>query len=268
MITPKPKCGYANAAFGQVHFRELGDGAPLVLLHQAPMDSRQFDSVYEPLARRGFRAIGIDMPGFGNSDVHPGAPSVENYVDCVLPVLDALGLKQVALLGHHTGALVATEAAVRWPERFSKLIINGPLPINAEERQEWLEKGHVWELGLVPRDGGGHFNEIFERREALACGTIPASMISHYVVQAFSGEAPFWHGHFAAYTYDHAASLPRVAIPALIFTKTGDVIYDLALRAHAIRPDFAFRALEGGGVDIVDQQSEAWADVVRDYLTN
>jgi pimeloyl-ACP methyl ester carboxylesterase len=258
--------GYAAAPFGQVHFRDLGGGTPLVLLHQAPMDSRQFDNVYEPLARRGLRAIGIDMPGFGGSDLQPGMPSVQRYAECVLPVLNHLGLDRVALLGHHTGALVATEAAVRWPERFSKLVINGPLPLTPEERDAWLVTGHVRELGIVPSEGGTHFTQVFGRRTELSHGTVPPERISSYVVQAFGGQAPFWHGHYAAYTYDHGASIERVSIPSLILTNTGDVIYENAQRARKLRPDFAYAELHGGGIDIVDQQPEEWADVVARWL--
>lgn len=67
---------YADGPFGQVHFQVLGEGAPLVLLHQAPITSGQFDNVYAPLAIRGFRVIGIDMPGFGMSDPTPGVPTI------------------------------------------------------------------------------------------------------------------------------------------------------------------------------------------------
>lgn len=103
---------YADGPFGQVHFQVLGEGAPLVLLQQAPMTSGQFDNVYAPLAIRGFRVIGIDMPGFGMSDPTPGVPTIGDYEQIVPAVLDALGLAQAAVLGRHTGALVATEAAV------------------------------------------------------------------------------------------------------------------------------------------------------------
>jgi hypothetical protein len=33
-----------------------------------------------------------------------------------------------------------------------------------------------------------------------------------------------------------------------------------------MRPDFAYAELAGGGVDIVDQQPEAWCDVVAKFL--
>jgi pimeloyl-ACP methyl ester carboxylesterase len=263
---PDVRRGYAEGPFGQVHFCDHGAGRPLVLLHQAPMTSRQFDAVYRPLAARGIRAIGIDMPGFGGSDWPAGVPTIADYGSCVTPVLDALGIDRAALLGHHTGALAATEAVLAAPERFDALILNGPLPLIEAEREDYWRVMHPREKALVPRPGGGHLTDVFARRETFAAGSVPPERISEYVVAAFSGASPFWHGHHAAYTYNHEDTLPLLPMTALILTNTGDPIYPHALRAQAIRPDFAFAALDGGGIDIVDQQPDAWSDAVCSYL--
>lgn len=261
-----PRRGYADGPFGQIHYQQAGDGTPIVLLHQAPMTSGQFDAVYGPLAARGLRAIGIDMAGFGLSDPTSFVPAVEDYAKGVTPVLDALGIAQAAVLGHHTGALVATEVALQFPDRVSRLIVNGPLPVSEAERDEYLATGHQWELGFVPRDGGTHLTELFEMREGFAAGSVPAARISDYVVQAFLGRGKFWYGHYAAYTYRHEDALRKVTQPTLILTNTGDMIYELARYAHAVRPDFDYAELQGGGVDIVDQQPEAWADAVAAFV--
>lgn len=262
----RPRRAYADGRYGQVHYQMLGDGIPLILLHQAPMTSGQFDWVYEPLARRGVQAIGVDMPGFGMSDMTPMVPRAEDLAACVPPVLDALGLARSAILGHHTGALVATEVAIQFPERISALIMNGPMPLTDAERDAFLATSHKREKDNVPVSGGAHFNVIFKAREHLAAGTIPLTRISEYAVQALMGQAPYWYGHYAAFQYRHDLSLPRIACRALILTNTGDVIYDHAKRAQAIRPDIPLVALQGGGVDIVDQQPEQWADTVVAFL--
>jgi pimeloyl-ACP methyl ester carboxylesterase len=261
-----PRRGYADGPFGQVHFQSLGDGAPLILLHQAPQTSGQFDRVYALLAARGLRVIGIDMPGFGQSDPTPETPSIADYAEVVPAVLDHLAIDRAALLGHHTGALAATEASLRWPDRVAALVVNGPLPITAQERADYLATGHQWELGFVPRPGGTHFTELFAIREEFAAGSVPAAWISDYVVQAFSGRGAFWYGHHAAFQYDHHAALARVTHRTLILTNSGDMIYDLAQRTRAQRPDFAYAELAGGGVDIVDQQPEAWSRIVADFV--
>ena len=266
MTPPFPRRGYADGPFGQIHYQQQGDGQPLVLLHQAPMTSGQYDQAYAPLAARGFRAIGIDMPGFGQSDAASEAPTVDDYARVVTPVLDALGLRTAVVAGHHTGGLAAVAAAVGAPDRVSHLVIHGPLHITQAEADEYLATGHQWELGFVAQPEGAHFAELARIREGFAAGTIPPARISDYVVQAFSGRGAFWHGHHAAYTYRLDEEILRVTQPTLILTNTGDIIHDLAARTLTARPDFALAVLEGGGVDILDQQPEAWAEAVAAFV--
>lgn len=261
-----PRRGYADGPFGQIHFQELGSGRPIVLLHQAPMTSGQFDNVYEPLARRGFRAIGIDMPGFGQSDPTDFVPTVTDYAQVVPPVLDALGIRRAAILGHHTGALAATEAAITFPERIDALIVNGPLIVSPEEREHFFANLHVWERGFSARPEAGHMTELFSIRDRFAAGSVSPDRISDYVVQALSGRGPFWYGHHAAYTYQQDERLPLVSQRTLLLSNTGDMIAPHVERARAVRSDFHVTMLEGGGIDIVDQQPEAWADAVAAFL--
>ena len=56
--TPGPRRGYADGPFGQVHFQQLGIGAPLVLLHQA-LDHSGEERPHDGLERRG-RFVGAD----------------------------------------------------------------------------------------------------------------------------------------------------------------------------------------------------------------
>lgn len=262
-----PRRHYADGPFGQVHFQETGaQGAPLLMFHQAPMTSGQFDNVYAPLAARGYRAIGIDMPGFGMSDPTPDTPTVADYAQVIPAVLDALGIERAAVLGHHTGALAATEGAIAFADRITALVINGPLLVTAQDRQDFLENLHQWELAYHAREHAGHMAELFDIRNQLAHGNVPHERLSDYVVQALTGRGAFWYGHHAAYMYDQQDRLPLVTQPTLILSNTGDMIFDHARRAHELFPHFAFAALEGGGIDIVDEQPEAWADQVAAFL--
>ena len=114
---PRIRKGYAEGRWGQIHYKECGpvgdhEGRPLLLLHQSPTDSVQFARAMRPLAVRGIRAIAIDLPGFGGSDTPPAPPSVADYAHIVPAVLDHLGIAKASILGHHTGAVIATEAAL------------------------------------------------------------------------------------------------------------------------------------------------------------
>ena len=261
-----PRRGYCDTPFGQLHYRDTGSGIPLLLCHQAPQSSKQFSAVYRPLHERGIRAIGVDLPGYGESDPLPFVPTIEDFAGALAALVDALALQRSSVLGHHTGALVATELALQLRERVDRVILNGPLPMSAEARREALDWVEENEIDFRYAADGGHLQAAFALRAgAYGPGADPRT-ITRYIAEQFQGYAPFWIGHHAAFLYDHAAALGKIRQPALILTNTGDQVYANALRTRELRPDFAFTALDGGGIDIVDQQPEAWAAAVAGFL--
>ncbi len=276
-IPAKSARGYATWSHGLVHFYDnfnsLPDkgsilGNPLVLLHQAPQSARQFESIYAPLANRSIRAIGIDIPGFGLSDPTPFVPNIDDWVPAVIAVLNHLDIDSCDVLGHHTGALIATELALRNPDRVRNIILNGAFPINDEERQVGLESVRRREINFEYKADGSHFIQTFMNRYNLYGSGADPKLITRIVVEKFQGFGPFWYGHAAAYRYDHASSLQRLRHKTLLLTNTGDQIYKLTSRAHVLRPDFSYVELQGGGVDIVDQQSQQWCDAVVKFINS
>ena len=181
-------------------------------------------------------------------------------------LLDGLGLATVDVLGHHTGALLATEIALQFPDRVRKVIINGPFPITQARREELLQNLQTTEIDFEYRADGSHLAQSFRRRyEMYGAGADP-KLTTRVMVEKFQGFGPFWYGHNAAYRYDHAAALQRLKHRTLILTNTTDMIYDLAQKARQMRPDFDYAELEGGGVDIVDKAPDAWSDAVAKFL--
>ena len=232
------------------------------------MTSRQYDNVYDVFSKRGVRAIGIDYPGFGMSDASPEVPSIADYASCVLAMMDHLEISVADICGHHTGALVANETALLYPERIRNVIMHGPCPLSDEERENWHEYTRVNEKEFVHKTDGTHLAELFQKRWQWAEEGTHPSLVTRYVVEAMMGYGPFWYGHNAAFSYDHEASLKKLQHRSLIMTNTGDKIFELAERSHQLRPDIDYVVLQGGGVDIVDQQPEQWVDTILEFIAN
>lgn len=127
------KRGYVDTPEGQVHYVEDGIGDPILLLHQSPRSSRMYYKLM-PLLATEYRAIAIDMLGYGYSDSPPGGGArygePQNEVDSLMNVarnithvLDALEIEKVHLMGWHTSAMIAGETAANWPERIGTLIV-------------------------------------------------------------------------------------------------------------------------------------------------
>ena len=262
------KRGYADGPFGQIHFCDSGQGTPLVLFHQAPMSHRQFDSVYALLHQRGIRAIGVDMPGFGLSDPTDFVPSIRDYAEIYPSLLNHLDINAAFVLGHHTGAEVVTEVSLNFPNRVVAVVLNGPAPFDDDMREQGLRYVENREKGFRPKADGSHLAEAFETRMSYANKDTNWNLATRYIAEQFIGLGPFWYGHHAAYQYDHAAGIADISHPTLILTNTGDVIYDLALKSHKLRPDFEFAELPGGGVDIVDEMPELWVAHVCRFIAS
>jgi len=261
--------GYARGPFGQVHYQAAQAGKPLVLIHQAPMSSRQFESVYPIFIERGYRPIGIDCPGFGMSDVTDFVPRVEDWARVVPAVLDHLKITQADIVGHHTGALVAGRRMLIRSLGLLALVLGSALPLTDEERRKFMEGVEKHKNNFVYQTDGSHLRDSFMTRYRMY-GDSPAPdprLITRYTVEKFMGLGPFWHGHHAAFLYDHAAALPHIRRETLILTNTGDPIYEHSKVAHRLRPDFAYAELPGGGVDIVDQQPHQWVEVIDRFLS-
>jgi class 3 adenylate cyclase len=115
---------------GDVHvaYRVFGAG-PFDLVFASGLD---FPSVefhdhaigagFDELTER-MRVIRFDKRGTGASDRVSGVPSLEERMDDVRAVLDAVGSERAALLGHVDGAALAILFAATYPERVFALVL-------------------------------------------------------------------------------------------------------------------------------------------------
>ncbi|MCR1783749.1 alpha/beta hydrolase [Nocardioides carbamazepini] len=153
---------YARLPWGQVHLRRAGepDAPALVMVHQSPLSSATFEAAVEPLAALGLQVIAPDTPGFGMSDPTPEPWAIPEYAAGLWQLVDGLGLGDVVLLGQHTGAVVASEAAIQRPDRVKGLVLQG-LPIYSEA--ERAEKKAGYAPPYEPALDGSHLLVIWDR---------------------------------------------------------------------------------------------------------
>lgn len=108
----------------RVHYRKAGSGPALLMAHQSPRSSAE----YEPLMKRWaphFTCIAPDTPGFGQSDPLPGEPEIDAFGDAAIAFLDALGLDRVGAYGFHSGGIILMNAVRRHPARLTALGCGG-----------------------------------------------------------------------------------------------------------------------------------------------
>lgn len=126
---------------GDLWYDDVGEGPPVVLLHEGVVDSRSWDRVV-PLLAGELRVIRYDQRGFGKSPMwtRPYSP-----VDDLVSILDATGVERAALVGASRGGRIALEAALEQPERISALVLVGSglsghpidLEVTPEQEARW-----------------------------------------------------------------------------------------------------------------------------------
>jgi pimeloyl-ACP methyl ester carboxylesterase len=106
-----------------VNYAEVGSGEPVLFVHGLAGCWRNFlENV--PYFGRGYRAIALDLPGFGDSPMPSWDISMPDYGRLIHDFCERLGLDRVAaLVGNSMGGFVSTEAVIQQPERFERLVL-------------------------------------------------------------------------------------------------------------------------------------------------
>lgn len=105
-----------------LYYEVQGNGKPIVLLHSGAMDSRDWQFIAPKLAET-FKVVTFDVRGAGRSPV-PEEPI--DYVEDLKQLLDDLNINKAILVGHSLGGQIATDFALTYRNRVSKLVLIAP----------------------------------------------------------------------------------------------------------------------------------------------
>ncbi len=126
--------GYFECRYGQLHVHNaippgggFEEGTALVCLHGVQGTGRSFRG-FLALLGRDRSVYAPDLPGYGESDGPPQAMSAADYAAAIGDFLDTMRLRQVDLLAHGAGSVLATELALtRGPQLRRLVLVSVPL---------------------------------------------------------------------------------------------------------------------------------------------
>lgn len=237
----------------------------VLLLHQTPRSWQEYREVLPLLGRRR-RTIAMDMAGFGESSALPwGTDSIERWAEVALGLLDALEVETAHLVGHHTGAVVAAEMALRAPERTSSVVLSSSPFEDAEERAARLDGPAIVD-DVKPQPDGSHLVELWETR----AGFYPAGridLLEAFLIDALKAGPRAAEGHQVVARYDMRAAVTGLRCPVLLLGATDDPYAYPALEPmRAALPDAQVEVIECGMVPLPDQLPVPFAEAVGRFL--
>lgn len=118
---------FLQTADVRLHYRDHGEGEPLILLHGLGSSGADWAFQAESLGSR-FRLIVPDLRGSGLSDSPPGPYSIAQFANDVWELLDDLGIERTHLMGFSLGGAVAMEMALQRPHAVARLMTINTLP--------------------------------------------------------------------------------------------------------------------------------------------
>ncbi len=149
MLSPQaPALCFVQGKAGRLRVEVAGQGGPpVVLLHGSGGDRTHWKHTLPHLAQ-GQRTVAFDMRGMGESDAPAdGRYALEDLVEDVVAVAEALGLGPFVLVGHSFGASVVAAACRRIPERLlGALFLDG----TGDVRGLPTEQLRAWRASLEP----------------------------------------------------------------------------------------------------------------------
>ncbi len=132
----------------ELYYRDLGTGAPVVLIHGWPLSGDMWEKQATYLAEHGVRAIVYDRRGFGRSDQPWDGYDYDTLASDLNDLLEELNLTGVTLVGFSMGGgEVARYLAQYGTKRVSKAVLVGavtPYLLKSDDNPDGVD-GTVFE---------------------------------------------------------------------------------------------------------------------------
>ncbi|MFM7008898.1 MAG: alpha/beta fold hydrolase [Betaproteobacteria bacterium] len=140
-----------NGVKHRVYVEEAGQGIPLLCLHTAGSDTRQFRGLMnDPELLKKFRMIAFDLPWHGKSSPPEGWQestyrlSSRAYAEAIVSVADAFMMEQPIVMGCSIGGRIVLHLALEHSDRFGAAIgLQSGAHVDPYYDLEWLHRSDV-----------------------------------------------------------------------------------------------------------------------------
>ena len=135
----------------RIYMEEAGTGIPLLCLHTAGSDARQFRHILcDPEILNTYRVIAFDLPWHGKSNPPEGFResdyklSAQSYKAIIYAVCGALELDRPVVMGCSMGGRIVCHLALEYPKNFRAMIsLEGADKLEPYYDLEWLHRPDV-----------------------------------------------------------------------------------------------------------------------------
>ncbi len=291
--TPEQRGGglrhrFVDAAV-RLHVVEDGpeDGPPVLFLHGFPEFWWSWHHQIDALAKKGFRAVAMDLRGFGDSDKPPDVAdySLAGIIADVTAVIDTLG-GRAAVVSHDWGGALGWAYATFVPDHVERLVVmNAPHANAYRDLSSHLDQLQAsWYMFFFQFEGIAE--EVLSRNDfALlkswfydtATVKLPDDDVARLVEAiakpgALTAGLNWYRANVppASYLADERLELPPITAPTMLVWALDDayLTYELGRRAGAfVSGPFVLQALPDSGHWLQQERPEEINELLTTFLT-
>lgn len=243
----------------RIHYRVVGEGPPVVLLHGLGSSGSDWFPI-APFLAPDYRLLLIDLRGHGHSSLPRSGYSIAAMAGDVLAVLAAERIEQTAMIGLSLGGCVALQTTLAAPGRVRGLVLVNTF---AKLRHGGMRRGRLLRLrralgdadGLARLVASSLFEDpdvqalVFERLRRNDVGAIRRTM-------------------WAVARFDVRRQLGRVTAPVLVLAGDRDRTVPRLCTDDLLAglPNAHLQIIAGAGHALPYDQPEAFVAAVRGHL--
>ncbi len=219
-----------------INYADIGEGHPIVFVHGLGGCWQNWLENMPAMAALGYRAIALDLPGFGASPMPSWPISIPGYGNLLGDFREALDLGTCTLVGNSMGGFIAAEVAVGEPEWVDRLVLVSSAgishatmrrgPVVAGARMSVAANPFLRRVDLTSMRRAGlrdlAFGKVMRHPEEM-----PRELLVEFMAPALG--APGFVAAAAALTgYDLLGRLGRIRVPTLVVWGRDDLIVPAA----------------------------------------
>jgi len=261
-----PETRYALSGDVNIAYQVMGDGPVDIILVPGFISHIEFRHElpgYTAFLRHlstFARVVSFDKRGQGLSDRVSDAPSLEQRMDDVRAIMDAIGSQRATLFGHSEGCAMSALFAATYPERVSRLILFGGYVTRRDVILEELleQRVKLWGTGAMIK------------RVAPSLAANPDAVAQFAKFERLSASP----GAVKSFTVlnsqiDVSLILPAIRVPTLVLHRQGDVQVPIELGRElaACIADAKFIEYPGGDHIITASDIDAVLGDIEEFVT-
>lgn len=219
----------------RVRYADIGDRSapPVVFVHGLGGNWQNWLENMPRVAEER-RAIALDLPGFGESEMPTGDISISGYAGVVDALCEHIEIGPAAVVGNSMGGFISAELAISFPERVERLTLVSAAGISITNlrRRPTMTAGRI-NVAISARTLARRRDMIVRPRVRHAALSfvirhptrVPADLL--YEVLQGMGQPGFLPAMDALMSYDFRDRLPEIACPTLIVWGREDMLVPL-----------------------------------------